>query len=85
MADITPPDGSGLPEAYLAMGEVQFAKKEWGPGCQSFAFGLTRLRDSHAPLSRLNEIYLDVDRRLRAAGQRELARLWMEEARPLVR
>lgn len=85
LADITPPDGTGLPEAYLAMGEVQFAKKEWGPGCQSFAFGLTRLRDSHTPLTRLNEIYLDVDRRLKAAGQRELARLWMEEARPLVR
>ncbi len=85
LADITPPDGTGLAEAYLAMGEVQFAKKEWGPGCQSFAFGLTRLRDSHAPSTRLSEVYLDVDRRLKVANQRDLARLWLEEAKPLTR
>lgn len=85
LADITPPDGTGLPEAYLSMGEVRFALKEWGAGCQSFALGLARLRDTHAPSSRLTEVLLGVEKRLVAANQRELAKLWMTEAKPLAR
>lgn len=83
LANITPPDGSGPPEAYLAMGELLFQRKEWGAGAQSFAFGLTALRAAHAPSTRLTEVLLDVERRLKAGGQRELAKLWMDEARPL--
>jgi len=83
LANITPPDGTGPPEAYLAMGELLFQGKEWGAGAQSFAFGLTALRAAHAPSTRLTEVLLDVERRLKAGGQRELAKLWMDEARPL--
>src|SRR6185295_18281680 len=41
LVNITPPDGTGaLPEAYLAMGEIQFSKKDWAAGCQSYAYAL---------------------------------------------
>lgn len=83
LANITPPDGTGPPEAYLAMGELLFQKKEWGAGCQSFAFGLTALKAAHAPSTRLTEVLLDVERRLKAGGQRDLAKLWMDEAKPM--
>jgi hypothetical protein len=85
LQDITPPDGTGLlPEAYLAMGEVLFAKKEWAPGCQNFAVGLTRLKATQAPRERLNEVLGDVEKRLLAANQKDLAKAWLEAAKPLI-
>jgi tetratricopeptide (TPR) repeat protein len=85
LQDITPPDGTGqLPEAYLAMGDVLFAKKEWGPGCQNFAFALTRLKATQAPREKLNDVLTDVEKRLKAANQRETAKVWIDEAKPLI-
>ncbi len=85
LVDITPPDGTGqIAEAYLAMGEVMFFKKEWGPGCQNFAYALTRLKASQAPREQLNQILTDVEKRLKTAGQGPIAKLWMEEAKPLI-
>ncbi len=85
LQDITPPDGSGqLAEAYLAMGEVLFAKKAWGPGCQNYAYALARLKATQASKERLSEVLLDVDQRLKVAGQGELAKLWLVQAKPLI-
>lgn len=83
--DITPPDGSGqLAEAYAAMGEVMFAKKEWGAGCQNYAYALTRFKAQQVPREQLNTLLTDVEKRLRTAGQAPIAKLWMDEAKPLI-
>lgn len=85
LVDITPPDGTGqLAEAYAAMGEVLFAKKEWGPGCQNYAYALTRYKALQAPREQLNTLLTDVEKKLRAAGQAPIAKLWMDEAKPLI-
>lgn len=85
LVDITPPDGTGqLPEAYMAMGEILFQKKEWGPGCQNFAFALTRMKATQAPREKLNEVLTDVEKRLKAANQKDIAKLWVDEAKPLI-
>ena len=85
LVDITPPDGSGrLPEAYLAMGEILFQKKEWGPGCQNYAFALTRMKASQEPREKLNDVLTDVEKRLKAANQKDIAKIWVSEAKPLI-
>lgn len=85
LVNITPPDGSGtLGEAYEAMGDTKFAKKEFAEGCQHFAFALTRYRATQVPRERLNSLLEDVNKRLIAGGQREMAKLWMTEAKPLI-
>jgi tetratricopeptide (TPR) repeat protein len=85
LQDITPPDGTGqLPEAYMAMGEILFQKKEWGPGCQNFAFALTRMKAKQEPREKLNDVLTDVEKRLKAANQKDVAKLWVEEAKPLI-
>ena len=85
LVDITPPDGSGrIPEAYMAMGEILFQKKEWGPGCQNYAFALTRMKAAQEPREKLNEVVTDVEKRLKAASQREIAKVWLDEAKPLI-
>jgi tetratricopeptide (TPR) repeat protein len=82
---ITPPDGSGsLAEAYLAMGETLFAKKDFAPGCQNFAFALARFKSQQAPREKLNGILEDVTKRLIAAGQKPMAKLWVDEAKPII-
>ena len=83
--EITPQDGTGmLADAYLAMGEVLFAKKEWGAGCQNYAFGLTRMKTTQAPREQLNQVLTDVEKKLKTAGQGPIAKIWMEEAKPLI-
>ncbi len=85
LTPITPPDGSGtLADAYLAMGDTLFAKKDFAPGCQNFAFALAKLKTQQAPRERLNEILESVSKRLIAAGQKPMAKLWMDEAKPLI-
>jgi len=85
LVDITPPDGTGqLPEAYMAMGEILFNKKEWGPGCQNYAYALTKLKLSQAPREKLNAVLTDVEKKLKDAKQKDIAKLWMEEAKPLI-
>lgn len=85
LQDITPPDGTGtLPEAYMAMGDILFEKKEWGPACQNYAFALTRMRAKQEPREKLNDVLTDVEKRLKAANQKDVAKLWVEEAKPLI-
>lgn len=85
LLDITPPDGTGqLPEAYMAMGQLLFEKKEWATGCQNYAFALSKMKMSQAPREKLNEILTDVEKRLKDAKQRDIAKLWIEEAKPLI-
>jgi len=85
LVDITPPDGTGrLAEAYLAMGEILFQKKEWGPGCQNYAFALTRMKASQEPREKLNDVLTEVEKRLKKANQKDIAKVWVEEAKPLI-
>lgn len=85
LQDITPPDGTGqLAEAYAAMGDILFQKKEWGPGCQNYAFALTRMKATQAPREKLNELLNDVEKRLKSANQKEVAKMWVTEAKPLI-
>jgi tetratricopeptide (TPR) repeat protein len=85
LLDITPPDGTGsIPEAYMAMGEVQFAKKAWGEGCQSYAYALSRFKLMQADREQLNGIVTDVEKKLKAAGQAPVAKVWLEESKPLI-
>jgi tetratricopeptide (TPR) repeat protein len=85
LADLTPPDGSGrIAEAYMAMGEILFQKKEWGDSLQNYAFALTRMKAAQEPREKLNAIVTDVEKRLKAANQREVAKVWMEESKPLI-
>lgn len=85
LALVTPADGTGLiGEAYLAMGETLFAKKDFPTGCQNFAFALSRFKNQQVPRERLNGILEDVTRKLIAGNQKPIAKLWMEEAKPLI-
>ena len=85
LRDITPPDGTGqLAEAYAAMGEVMFAKKEWGEGCQNYAYALTRFKAQQLPREQLNALLGDVEKKLRTSGQPQIAKVWIEQAKPLI-
>lgn len=85
LRDITPPDGTGqLAEAYVAMGDVLFAKRDWGTGCQNYAYALARMKATQAPREKLNELLGDVEKRLRQANQPSIATMWMKEAKPLI-
>lgn len=85
LVDITPPDGTGaLPEAYVAMGEIQFSKKDWAAGCQSYAFALSKYKASGMPREQLNAMLTDVEKKLIASGQKPVAKLWLDEAKPLI-
>lgn len=85
LVDITPPDGTGrIAEAYMAMGEILFQKKEWGDSLQNYAFALTRMKAAQEPREKLNELVTDVEKKLKAANQREVAKVWIEESKPLI-
>lgn len=85
LVDITPPDGSGqLAEAYVAMGDIYFSKKEWGEGCQSYAFALAKMKMLQEPREKLNDLLTNVEKQLKTANQKDIAKLWMEEAQPLI-
>lgn len=85
LADITPTDGTGqLPEAYMAMGEVLFAKKEFGPACQAFVYGLIRMKAQQVPREQMNAVVTDIDKRLRSANQGALAKVWQTEAKGFI-
>jgi tetratricopeptide (TPR) repeat protein len=86
LENIALPDGTGqLAEAYMVMGDVMFAQKEWGPGCQNFAYGLTRMKATQtASREQLNAILTDVEQRLIKNGQKPIAKVWLEEAKPLI-
>lgn len=85
LADITPQDGTGhLAEAYMAVGDLLFAKKDFPNGCQNYAFALTKMKQLQVPREQLNGIVTDVEKRLKTAGQANIAKLWVEEAKPLI-
>jgi tetratricopeptide (TPR) repeat protein len=82
---VTPEDGTGhLAEAYIAMGDTLFAKKDYPTGCQNYAYALARLKNLQTPREKLNAILEDVNKRLIAQGQAPVAKLWMQEARPII-
>jgi hypothetical protein len=86
LLELTPDDGSGtVPEAYLALGELRLGQRDFGAGTRAYALGLARLAQTQAPAARRAQLFADVKRRLVAAGQTELARLWEDEAKPLTR
>ena len=85
LLDITPPDGSGqIAEAYLAMGEVAFAKKDYAGACQTMVYGLIRMKAQQAPREQMNGILNDVEKRLKAANQTALAKVWLDEAKNFI-
>jgi tetratricopeptide (TPR) repeat protein len=85
LKDITPEDGTGqLSEAYMAMGDVMFAKKEYGPGCQSYVYGLIKMKGQQAPREQLNAVITDVAAKLKAAKQNDLLKTWNEEAKTFI-
>ncbi|MGV3625395.1 MAG: cellulose synthase [Archangium sp.] len=85
LQDITPPDGTGqLSEAYIAMGDILFEKKDWGAGAQNYAFALTRMKAKQEPREKLNDLVTDIEKKLKAANQKEIAKMWVEEAKPLI-
>ncbi len=85
LRDITPEDGTGqLAEAYMAMGEVMFAKKEYGPGCQSYVFGLIKMKAQQAPREQLNAVITDVAAKLKTLKQNDLLKTWNEEAKTFI-
>lgn len=85
LQDITPPDGTGsIAEAYFAVGQIQFNKKAWGDGCQSYAFGLAKMKQKQEPKEKLEAVITDVEKKLKAAGQAPVAKVWLEEAKPLI-
>jgi tetratricopeptide (TPR) repeat protein len=85
LRDITPEDGSGqLAEAYLAMAEVMFAKKQYGPGCQSAVFGLIKMKAQQAPREQLNAVITDIAGKLRTLKQNDLLKTWNEEAKTFI-
>jgi hypothetical protein len=85
LADITPPDGTGtIPEAYMAVGNILLDKKDYGPGCQNYAFALAKMKAMQVPREKINEVLVDVEKKLIAAKQKEIAKQWMEEAKPLI-
>jgi tetratricopeptide (TPR) repeat protein len=83
---IAPEDGSGsLPEAYRTKGEVLFAKKSFAQGCQNFAYALARMRGLQVSRERLNALLAEVSQQLNANGQKQMARVWEQEAAALIR
>jgi tetratricopeptide (TPR) repeat protein len=85
LADITPPDGSGVvPEAYLALGNILFDKKRFAEACQNFAFALTKFKGNQVSREKLNELVSEVEKRLMKEGQKNIAKAWADEARPLI-
>ena len=66
------------------MGDVQFAKKKYPTGCQQFAYALTRMKAQQAPREQMNALLTDVEKRLKDAGQKNIAKAWMDEAKPLI-
>lgn len=85
LTNITPDDGSGtLPEAYMALGDVLFATKDFAVACQNYGFALSRFRAMQAPREKMNEILSDVEKRLIAANQKPMAKAWMDEGKALI-
>jgi tetratricopeptide (TPR) repeat protein len=85
LVDITPPDGSGrIAEAYMAMGEIMMQKKDWQGALQNYAYALARMKAAQEPREKLNEVLTDVEKKLKAANQREVAKVWIDEAKPLI-
>ncbi|MCA3012648.1 MAG: tetratricopeptide repeat protein [Myxococcaceae bacterium] len=85
LQDITPEDGTGqLAEAYMAVGDAKFAKKDFGPGCQSYVFGLMKMKAQQAPREKLNAVIDDVAKRLKEARQSDLLKTWNDEAKTFI-
>jgi tetratricopeptide (TPR) repeat protein len=75
-----------FPEAYVKLGDILFAKKEWADGCQQYAQALVQLKQLQRPRELLAELRETVNTRLiKEARERDIAKAWMEETGPMVR
>ena len=82
---VTPEDGTGtLPEAYEAKGRLLFAKKDFAVGAQNFAFALSGMKRQGAPREKLNGLLDEVTKMLQSNGQKEMAKLWQDEAKQYI-
>lgn len=85
LALVTPEDGTGqVPEAYKAMGDLFFQEKDWGTGASHYGFALGRFRSTGMNMDGLNALREEVAEKLRAGGQRDTAKLWLEESKGLL-
>ena len=49
-----------------------------------WSFALTKLKQQSVPREQLNGMLTDVEKKLIAAGQKPVAKLWIDEAKPLI-
>ena len=85
LALVTPEDGTGqVPEAYKAMGDLLFLEKDWGTGASNYGFALGRFRSSGMNMEGLNALREEVAKKLRDGGQKDTAKLWLEESQGLL-
>lgn len=86
LAAVTPDTGVGpLPEAYAAMGEALFGQGDFAAGCQHHYVALSRDRGRKVPLEQLQARAADIGKRLQAAGQASMAKVWKAETDSLLK
>lgn len=73
------------PDAYLARGRLQFLQKKYVEGAAEFAQALQQLRTLKAPRERLTQIVEDVKQEMIKAKERDMAKMWEQEATALIR
>lgn len=73
------------PEAYLQRGRLQFIQKKYVEGAGEYAQALHQLRTLKAPRERLVAIVESVRQDMLKAKERDMAKMWVEEASVLIR
>ncbi len=82
---VVPPDGTGtVADAYMLAGDLQFEKKEYPNGCQYYAYALTNMKNHQVDREKLNGIIDDIQKKLKVAGQNNIAKAWKEEASKMI-
>jgi tetratricopeptide (TPR) repeat protein len=73
------------PDAYLARGQLQFMQKKYVEGAAEYAQALQQLRALKAPRERLTSILEMVKQEMIKAKEKDMAKMWDEEASALIR
>ena len=73
------------PDAYLARGRLQFIQKKYVEGAAEYAQALQQLRTLKAPRERLTAIVDQVKQEMLKAKERDMAKMWDQEATALIR
>jgi tetratricopeptide (TPR) repeat protein len=75
-----------FPDAYIKLGDIHWAKREWADSCAQYGQALVQLKQLQAPLERIGELRTSVHTRLiKQAGQPDMAKMWMTETGAIVR